>query len=231
MNAFIEPTGTHGLGLLAAGFGVFAILAVMVGLSLLFDWLKKKAQQPGSDGFDPTDFSLPRTKPTSNTETEHSLSDWEEQIRRLLQAEQAPTQPPALPPPIPARSPRPLQPLDQGMFEESVPTHLSTFETADAGQIRAGHLSERVQSRLEDIGHGIRAAAALARAERTVDAAVSDRLGSAGGEAVVRPSDIASPTTPRLSPWAEALRSPMQARSAIVASVILGSPKSLERAN
>jgi hypothetical protein len=228
MNAFIEPAGILALGLLAEGFGFLVILAVMVGISLLFDWLKKKAQQPGADGFDPTDFSVPRTKPASNTEAERSLSEWEEQIRRLLQAEQAPPQPPTLPPPIPARSPRPIQPLEEGMVEDPVPTHLSTFETPDAGQTRAGQLSERVQSQLENIGHGIRAAAALARADKAVEASVSDRLNAAGGLPAVRPSTIATPTAPRLSPWAEALRSPVQARSAIVAAVILGPPKSLE---
>lgn len=231
-------------GLLALSGGFIAFILILVALSALFDWIKKKSQEGATDSLDPYVYRPKKTGETNMaTEPNRPLSDWEEEINRLLRGETAPPPPPPSfppqglrrsPPPLPTHPCDPLIAETEGRAEEPVPTYLASMERPDAAYDRGSHLEDRVRARLADVSDRSETQAAMARAG-SIDDRVAARLAAAGNLRSAQRSAPASParsnTRAELQAVVDALRSPAHARGAMVASIILGPPKALERSS
>lgn len=229
-------------GLLALGIEGFLIFLVIAGISAVAEWLKKKRQRDEADDVSGTDWPAPvdRSQPSApGTNAEGKpLSQWEEEIRRMLQGmDPQPPVPPPLPPsppPIVRQSPppvyqtRPVVVEDEGVSDEPVPTYLSSMENADSAYQRAAGLEQTVDGRLAKASSLGAAAEAWIRAGAIDDRAQAKLLQASQllhkGQTGV--------TDKRRSKDAEqlvaSLRNPATARQAILASLVLGPPKALE---
>jgi hypothetical protein len=238
MTAAIQNITNPGFGLLAAGYGFVIFVLIFVAISALSDWVKKKARKESENDFDPNGFTSGNPQNTPSKREARPLSVWEEEIRKMLHGEQSPPPvPPAptrpAPPPLPVASPSgPFTYGNEGYAEDPVPTYLTSMERPDSAFDRGSHIEERVHSRLVDAGNHSDSDAAFARVDR-IDASVASRMAAAG---TVHMSTSMSPTAgPKpssrkdLQALVEALRSPVHAKGAMVASIILGPPKALER--
>jgi hypothetical protein len=230
----IQTATKPGFGLLAAGAGFVVLILVVIVISAVSDWIKKKSQQESTDHFDPTGFSQPK-KPAGQSRTEQRpLSAWEEEIRRLLHAEHSPPPVPppvkrSVPPPVPVYRADPMANETEGRADKPVPTYLSSMERPDSAFARGAHVDERVRARLVDAGDHSDADAAFARVDR-IDDRVAARMAAAGAIHPARSvTQSKPPSNAELRSLVKALRTPAYARGAMVASIILGPPKALER--
>jgi hypothetical protein len=106
------------------------------------------------------------------------------------------------------------------------------MERPDSAFDRGSHLEERVRARLAQVSDRSESQVAMARAG-SIDDRVAARMAAAGQLRASQSPAFAPTAKPaartELRGLVEALRSPVHARGAIVASVILGPPKALER--
>lgn len=231
-------------GLLAIGVEGFLILLVIAGISSVAEWLKKKRQRDQAPSKpSERDWSTPASHPTSATSPSTDaagkpLSQWEEEIRRMLQGmDPHPPVPPPLPPPPPpivrqAPPPiyqsRPVVVEDEGLADEPVPTYLSSMETPDSAYQRAAGLEQTVDGRLARVGSlgsaaeaWIRAGAIDCRAQaRMVEAANLLKRG--------QPEKVDKHRSEEAVRLVAAFRNPATARQALIASFVLSPPKALE---
>jgi hypothetical protein len=227
-------------GLLALSGGFVAFILFIVAISALFDWIKKKSQENADDAAEPYVYRPKPPGATTSTESSQPMSDWEEEISRLLRGETAPPPVPPpppqslrrSPPPLPAYSGDPLLHETEGRAEQPVPTYLASMERPDSAFDRGSHLEERVRARLAQVSDRSESQVAMARAG-SIDDRVAARMAAAGQLRASQSPAFAPTAKPaartELRGLVEALRSPVHARGAIVASVILGPPKALER--
>jgi hypothetical protein len=238
MTAEIQNITNQGFGLLAAGYGFVVFVLIFVAISVLSDWVKKKQRKESENSFDPNGFNAGKPQNTPSHREARPLSVWEEEIRKMLRGEQSPPPVPQplsrpAPPRLPVASQRdPFTYGNEGDTEDTVPTYLTSMERPDTAFDRGSHIEERVRSRMVDAGNHSDSNAAFARADR-IDTSVAARMAAAG---MIHRSTSMSPTAgPKpssrndLQALVEALRAPVHAKGAIVASIILGPPKALER--
>jgi hypothetical protein len=231
-------------GLFAMGIEGFLILLVIAGISSVAEWLKKKRQRDQS----PTktsehDWSTPASHPASasapSTEAEGKpLSQWEEEIRRMLQGlDPQPSVPPPLPPPPPPivrQSPppvyqsRPVVVEDEGVADEPVPTYLSSMETPDSAYQRAAGLEQSVDGRLAKVGSLGSAAEAWIRAGAIDDRAQARMMEAANLLKRGQAGKVDKPRSDEADRLVAAFRNPATARQALIASFVLSPPKALE---
>lgn len=217
------------------------VFAAIVLISALSNWIKQRQERKQADAHEPMPQPGPRPVarplfedediegPPPTRPTPRPL-DWQEELRRLLEgAGPRPTPPPLPPPPPPPRPPPPRPAMKTStsrpmpVFDEEGPavirpivvtaTEAAGSVTAAAGRLkesaaayqRGTQLSEAAEARLQTVLHQV------ASARPTVV-----RFGAA------RSSESAN----RLR---EQLRNPVTARQAVLASVVLGPPRGLDR--
>jgi type IV secretory pathway VirB10-like protein len=209
-------------------FGALDTFWIFVAIALatwIYNLIQKKAEeQPGSSGDEERPTFPPASPPRSGVPP--SAKSWEEEIRRLL-GEEPPPSPPPLPrpapssappvivarpgpvaaprpvvhkpkPPAPARSPQPVIVEP----EDRPATLLAKFDQSRAAYKKASRLHESVAERLRRIDQ---------QTEQHQKSAVPQR----------RPGSSEATAAVAL------VRSPRTVRQAVVASLILGPPKSL----
>jgi hypothetical protein len=195
----------------------FFLTIAFVIMVAVFNWFKRRSQseEPPETGSE-RKFTPPNRPQRPQTGTvpppiaprpPPRKTNWEEELRRLLEGESTPAPPPVretapAPPPLPAPTPvytmplpAPIRPVSVKQ-ERRLPVELAELSAAPASQ-----LDERVAERLRQIAnqverHAVRPRAALASLE------VAEALAL--------------------------VRNPRSLRSAVMASVILGPPKALQ---
>ena len=233
LSILTVPTASPGKSL-PGGLDTFWILLLIVLGSAINEWLKKKKQTgkkdswpTGSDSQQPRDPAtqqmprpaLPRPKATS---------DWEEQLRRLLDGEMPVAKPPPVAPPpirpVIAQEPKPSPPqgpvVAAAPVARTAPLALSGPGTAEAEKAVGVHLPALRES-----------AAAYQRASHLHEG-VSEHLKRVEEMTGHHPGNV--PTASRPSFSAETaqtialIRNPHTVRKAMIASLIFGPPKTLE---
>ncbi len=231
--AFSILGGTPGTPLLAALDTIWILLAIAIG-SAVNEWLKKRRQADKTDSR-PMESDLPQPRgPTTQPTRRPALprpsatSDWEEELRRLLGGEPPVVEPPPVAPPplrpviIPepkpsspprpgvaappaARTPPPLAESRIVEAEKQVEVQLPALQESVSAYQRASHLHEGVAEHL-----------------KRVEEMTEHHLGKV--PTVHRPS-FSTETAQTIS----LIRNPRTARQAVVATLIFGMPKALER--
>lgn len=213
---------------LLADIGPFSIIIlIIVAASVFFDWLKKKAGEGTStDSFEPGPFRAP-PKAEKTQDDGSGLSEWERQIRELLQAEQTP---PPVPPPVARQAPPPLpvrqtQPvvIHEPALEPSS-WHVPEQPSHHDRLAEMTRFKDEAEQRLARARHLSETAAAFVRHGHT-DARAAASKGSAAWK---KPGPPTRTAREDLRAFALSLRSPATARGAIVAAAVIGPPKALE---
>ena len=225
---------TPGTPLLAALDTIWILLAIAIG-SAVNEWLKKRRQADKTES-PPMESDLPQPRgPTTQPTRRPALSrpsatsDWEEELRRLLGGEPPVVKPPPVaPPPLrpviipepkPSSPPRPVvaappaartgpPPLAESRIveaEKQVEVQLPALQESVSAYQRASHLHEGVAEHL-----------------KRVEEMTEHHLGKV--PTVRRPS-FSRETAQTIS----LIRNPRTARQAVVATLIFGMPKALER--
>lgn len=204
-----------------------AVFAGFILLSAISNYLKKKQAEKSEPGF-PDQSSSPRETNQPSSAPTRKAATWEEEIKKLLEDETEesvppvlaerprpvprPPQPPALPPHL-ARNqlPRPAAPAPAQVApakiepseDEDVHSRLARLSESAAAYTRASQLTERVTERM-----------------KTVDTATEQ----------VRPAAPVAhrQIAPDASQAVSLLRTPRSVRQVMIASIVLGPPKSLE---
>ena len=199
-------------------------MAFVIAIAI-FNWFKRRTEEPPETGSERKLSPPPRsTRPSAGTgpppvapRTPARKRDWEVELRRLLEGEtaapapqeQAPQEthsvpaPPPLPPPPPVYSrprPAPMQPVAVEP-ERGLPVELAGLTASGESYQRASQLDEKVAEHLRTIS----------------DQVEQHKAVSQGGVASMEIAETLA-----------LLRNPRSLRSVIMASVILGPPKSLQ---
>ena len=195
----------------------------LIGAVFVHSFMKKKQEREAEtwlDDMKPDDGERPRR---ASRPARPSPTNWEEELRRFLEGEQAP---PPVVRPEPTRKPPPLvrsesvtppRPAPPPLIIRPVPAPVHSYES-DEGRglpVRLPELSE--------------SARAIARASQ-IDARVEEHLRQVAASVGThsRTPVSASPRRPQKEVLA-LIKDRSTLRAAIVASIVLGPPKALER--
>ncbi|PYK62786.1 MAG: hypothetical protein DME21_05185 [Verrucomicrobia bacterium] len=221
---------------LLGGLDAFWILLLIVLGSAINEWLKKKKQTgkkdswptgSGSDSQQPHDPAT-QQMPRPASPRPKATSDWEEQLRRLLDGEMpVAKQPPVAPPPIRpviVQEPKPAPPqrrvVAAARAASTAPLALSVPGTAEASKTVEVHPQALKES-----------AAAYQRASHLHEG-VAEHLKRVEEMTEHHPGKAPTAHRPGFSTEAAQtitlIRNPRTARKAIIASLIFGPPKALE---
>jgi hypothetical protein len=188
----------------------FLIFVVILIISALFNWLKKKSQEAEEWG----EFEAPPPPPRQPSRTPHAPPpltreerkpyDWQEELRRMLEGQEPKPPPaPAKPPPLIIQQPPPRPPA---RYDHS----------RKPARVK---VPQRVQTVVPDVR----------RAEIPVVPAVSLEPTNVVIERPRVPGRIRRPTrSPEVERAVAMFHSSESLRQAVVASVILDAPKALE---
>ena len=218
------------LPLLADGQPLWLLLLIVLG-SAIVDWFKKRAASanPDSSPEKPAPRSQAKSVPPPSTSTPSPpVTNWEEELRKLLGVEQPPPKPtPAPPPPplvprtidvrpkpppplvvvpaVPDRRPAPLAKIDPQFLEARrvATVQLPDLRESSTTYLQASRMPDQVTDQLKKVDqqteqHLVRAVPTLSR---------------------FNPIEVSSVVS--------LLRRPETARQGIIASVILAPPKGL----
>ena len=222
----------------------FLLTMAFVLVVAIFNWLKNKSRSADTEDTSSAPEAPPRIPPPGQrssaapTRPPAKKSDWEEELRRLLEGEQEqPPAPPPMPPPVhhepippippvhqeplrPIRpvhheAPRPAAPIHVPPLvakapvrplvieqERGLPVELAGLTASTQSYQRASELDEKVADRLRQI---------------------TDRVGRHAAVQQTRRVSMAASKAVALLSNRESLR------SVIMASIILGPPKGLEK--
>jgi len=206
---------------LLGGLDTFWILLLIVLGSAINEWLKKKKQMSRKDSSPP---QMPRPASPRPTAT----SNWEEQLRRLLDGEMPVAKPPPVAPPpvrpVIVQEPKPSPPQRRVVAASPVastaPLALSGPGTAEAAKTVEVHLQALKES-----------AAAYQRASHLHEG-VAEHLKRVEEMTEHHPGKIPTAHRPGFSTEAAQtialIRNPRTVRKAMIASLIFGPPKALE---
>ena len=198
--------------------GTLAVLVIMA----ISSWLQKKAetqQRPGPPGSGqrpkPALLNQPPPPAGSGQPGPSRKSDWQEELRRLLEGDAPPVQPP--PPMVVQETRHPVAPVVISLPRHSAPPKLApALDEEEEGPLT---------SRLTDAAHAYRKAQQLheetaGKLQQIADQARQHRPGKAAGRRAGRSPEIASAIS--------LVRNPASVRQAFVASIIFSAPKGLE---
>jgi hypothetical protein len=192
-------------------------LLVVVVLSMLHSWWKKRKGEPETEG---ESESWPGEKPGRTTSTSPAgrptpppskAASWEEELRRLLQGEEParPSSPPVvvqLPPPLPRAVARPalrpvvIQQIDPDM-EKGLPVKMPTLEHSAQAFLRASQLESKVATHMQ-----------------RVDQQVTTH----------QKIELRKQIAPEIRQAISLVRQRQSQRAAIIAGIVLGPPKAME---
>jgi len=178
---------------------LITILIFIVAAVLSAVFKKKQAQEEEAED----DWSTPAAPQDRGGSTRTpARPSWEEELRRLLEGTETPAAPP--PPPPPPRPARPLPPPPPPIPREVVrplTASPSRLRTSEAACNRARHIESKAQDQLRRAADRVRLHTPTARkTPKTSDVKTARRM----------------------------LDSPATLRSAIIVSVLLGKPRSLD---
>jgi hypothetical protein len=230
---------------------VIAFLVIM-GISYLVDWLRRKnsqnggelpadkpdlspAEEPVSRGHSPGSPALPPSAPPP-------ISPWEVELKRLLNPQEIAPPPPLPPPPpplarsvrIPERPPLPqpapisAEEVEAGETHVPLPVGLNKASgVEDEARMIAG-LPERFEVRSAHMGI-LQEAARVQKRAQGISRQVADRMRQAGHQpAQLTHAALRAPANKDLAGFVLSLHQPRGVRQAILASVVLAPPKALE---
>jgi hypothetical protein len=232
LTTMSAPTGEPILAELDK-FWIF--VAIAIG-SIIVEWLKKRKQPGETDTSTDTSDLRPPTTPTSSRQPAPlpgATSDWEEELRRLLGGEPTVARPPPVPAPQPSPPPirpvviqaprpvlvptpvsgappivKPIPPTLAGTAmaeaEKRVEVQLSSLKESVTAYQRASHLQEQVMERLKHVEE---------MTERHAASAPTAHRPNVSADAVQTIALIRNRNT---------------VRQVVIASLIFGTPKSLE---
>ena len=202
----------------------FLTIAFVIAVAI-FNWIKRRSEGPPETGSERNLPPPPRsTRPSAGTAPPPVAPmpparkrDWEEELRRLLEGETTTAAPPerapqethSVPPPPPLPAPPPVysRPLPSPMQPVAVeparglPVELAGLTASAQSYQRASQLDEKVAEHLRAIANQVEQHKVVAK----------------GGIASVEVAETLA-----------LVRDPRSLRSVIMASVILGPPKSLQ---
>ncbi|HVR35489.1 MAG TPA: hypothetical protein VMS21_06515 [Methylomirabilota bacterium] len=223
---------------------IIVFLAIIIG-SAIYNWIqsRKTAEEsddsPGTTPPHALDEEPSTSTPPSRQQPRPQSSHWEEELRRMLELDQPrePTRPPP-PPPTPARAqpvlieePRRVQP--PAIPKSSVPTPRPPT-VIQPGADRPTSARERMKAMQRDLqARAERTAAAAGAVHRSAKSARTAKLfkqvapshtqHSRGEMSTHRPR-----RSQTIATTVQLFQNPQGARQAILASLILGPPKSME---
>lgn len=205
---------------------IFAVIAVISA------WWKNRQRDnqspPGAGGGGPPPLPTRRGTPAPP-----KPSNWEEELRRLLEGEE-PAPPPVAAPPRPTPKPPPIPRTptavvgEEGEMEKGLAVELPKLAESTRSYQRAKALDRKVGEHMRQRAGLATSASAYARASR-LDLKVAEHL----RQVTEQTPSLPVPHRERsLLPESEVVRAMLHdrrtARSAILAAVILGPPRSLE---
>lgn len=191
-------------------------LLVVVVLSLLHGWWKKRKGEPEteteSDTWPGQKPSRPPTSPPAGRPAPPSkAASWEEELRRLLQGEEParPAPPPVIvqqprsaPPPLPRAAPRPVlvEQSDPDMAR-GLPVKMPSLEHSAQAFLRASQLESKVAAHMQRVDQQVTTHPKL---------------------------DLKKEVSPAIRQAIGLVRNRQSQRAAIIAGIVLGPPKAME---
>jgi hypothetical protein len=224
-----------GLPPLFASLESILVFAAIVLISALSNWLKQRQERKQAEARGPKGPVPPTLAPRPVFEDDEDLEtlpplrpvakplDWQEELRRLLEGDQprpAPPPPPLPPPPPVVPSPVPVfdAPPPVPDVPPPQPEIVTTSETQDVSIGGRGRLQE--------------SAAAFLRGTQVIETAEARLQSALEQVASAKPAAVGRATLRRSAETAARLRemlgNPTSLRQAILASIVLGPPRSLE---
>lgn len=211
-----------------AGIDNFWIIVAIIIGSAIWDWIRKKGQHEET-GSSPGEPGPPRPRPPAAAPRPVATSDWEEELRRLLAGEPPVAKPPPnRPPPLrpvivqeskPAPPSRPVMaapPVARSARPPLAEAKMAEAERAVEIQLPALKESPTVYHRASYLHQGV--AEHLKRVEEMTEHNV-------GIIPIVRRQSYSAETARTIA----LIRNPRTARHAVIASMIFGPPRALER--
>ena len=213
--------------------GLFSFLIILT-IAAVSTWLKNQGAKSRPDDSPPGE---PRPPQPSRA------SSWEEELRRLLADEGTPPPvprprpPPVVVPPAPPRSTPPpvvIKPVlvPRRPVPESVPSEIEV----SAGRMAPMRESQQAYQRAKDVEQRIstgdlaplsESRQAYLRASQ-LDKKVAEHIGNVPGQRVLATAVTHREASPEIAQVVGLFRSARSARQAVIASVILGPPRSLD---
>lgn len=206
---------------------------VIMAISGIASWLKQRKGEPAPPWGDEEEGSGPplrRTAPPPAPAEPEPVFDLERELRRMLGQEPAsppapgvepptPTPPPVVVSPATGRTEPPPRPARRSPAPPPLPAQTDRdLDSLDAPTFELAPMRE--------------SAAARARAE-AVDDLARARIEAARQRTEQAPGSVTQPhgrkSSPEMAALLASLRQPATARQAILATVVLGTPKALER--
>jgi hypothetical protein len=198
-------------------------------VSALRDSTKKKEQKPpdASSGSPQNPPPVVQPGPTRSTTPQRKAVSWEDELRRLLGDEApvkpAPAKPPTItpriitptPPPIPVSRPaKPPPMVVRSNVSDVVPLPVPSIERISTGEMGKLDESRRAYERASNL-----------------DELAAARIKKAPGQHVGTTSVVFHTSTlPEVAQAISLVKNARTVRTALIASIILGPPKALERA-
>ncbi len=210
----------------------FLVVLVVAAIST---WLQKKNQekQERENPRPPTPARPVGTpRPLKPRPTPQRPTSWEDELRRLLGDESA-TPPPLKPvPPVrptpviiqsprPAPVPRPIKVVPAPVISQTAPAPQPAPTLANLTG------AAQVEQSVRDLGAMQESKRAYARASR-LDTVMANRIATTPGKPVETTSVVYRAASPEVTQVLSLFKNARGARQAVIASIILGPPKSLE---
>lgn len=237
----------HIIPMLAASGVEFLVILVIMAASAIFNWLQKRKQ---GDEDEWSGLDKP-SQPPSPTSTSRKTTNWEEELRRMLEGE-TPAAPPAAPPvireqrtppPLPRTTPAPLAPPVRTVKTyrahcEHCDGHIEFPSDLMGTDIRCPHCYQ--QTRLNPYGdtaverraHRPELSPVLPSHTAVAPTHAQHALAARFAETAPRSSQAAKVQRRQISGEVREVvslfRNPRTARQAVIASIILNPPKSTE---
>ena len=199
---------------LAAGLSSLIWLLVFVIIAIVSSFFKKKTES--EDTWDlPPELKPRRDLPPL---PRPSASRWEEELRRTLQQQPAPAVPPPL---IQQAPPREVRPVYRHVHEDPTAKEKPHIQVAlPEPPPFTEHAFQRLPGLTESTQRYAQAATLEERVQKHMQSVSGHRVGSTS----VHHSELA----PEVRALVDSFRNPKGARSAILASIILGPPRAFD---
>jgi hypothetical protein len=204
---------------------------VLLVVSAIATWMKKKA----ATGQDDSTQDAPQAPPPMNRPRPASPTSWEEELRRLLEGQSTTAPPSARPPPMQAPPPmvvtprpRPVSPTPPIVVR---PVLVSPERRAVISTPRPAPAPMPVPSRIEISAAQLaplrQSGEAYQRANQP-DKQVAEQISPVPGRQVLATSISRRTVSPEITQVVSLFKSARSARQAVIASLILGPPRSIE---
>ena len=202
-------------GVLIAALPDLIWLIVLVIIAIVSSLFKKKAEKEDEWELPPELKPRPDELPPAQRPP---ISRWEEELRRTLQQHPAPAAPPPI---IQQLPPREIRPVYRHVHEDPAAEEEPHLEVLlPVPQPRIEHTFQPLPGLTESAHRYAQAATLEERVQKHMHTVTGHRVGTTA----VRHAELA----PEIRELVNSLRNPKGARTAILASIILGPPRAFE---